>query len=118
EEGFNRFMAALEQKDAEAAKWWKEYYMNKYASFTDGCLDGPEAKQGGWRLQVIGVLPEYQRYGIGAALIKVIEDKVNAIMNKALVGLLLITKARYSMTSNLHPQSVQRSAWKPKANAP
>jgi len=78
EAGFNKFMTALKEKDPEVATWWNTYYMGKYASFTDECLRGPEFKRDGWLLQVIGVLPEYQRHGIGSALVKCVEDQISS----------------------------------------
>jgi len=76
QEGFSTFMTTLVQKYPDVAKWWTEYYFEKYASFTKGCLNGPEFKRDGWALQIIGILPEYQSYGIGTALIKAVEDQI------------------------------------------
>ncbi|KLO06032.1 acyl-CoA N-acyltransferase [Schizopora paradoxa] len=76
EAGFNKFMAALTEKDPDVAGWWGTYYVGKYSSFASDCLGGPEYKQDGWHLQVIAVHPEYQRHGIGRALIEKAEEEI------------------------------------------
>ncbi|KLO05395.1 hypothetical protein SCHPADRAFT_896287 [Schizopora paradoxa] len=76
EEGFHKFFSALEQRDSGLAKWWNGYFQEKFSSFTQECLATYGNKEAVWQLYSVGILPEYQRYGIGTAFVKAIEDQI------------------------------------------
>ena len=93
EAGFNALMASF---PPNFNKWWVEYvclhglksdsamivhlfckFLPKYEAQTTSAL-GEGAKFAAWHLQLIGVLPEHQKKGIGGALIKSVESKVES----------------------------------------
>ncbi|KLO05398.1 hypothetical protein SCHPADRAFT_727782 [Schizopora paradoxa] len=76
EAGWDRYMAALKKKEPGMEEWWSSYFLPKHSEFMNECLQDPAYKLNGWFLQVIGVLPEYQRNGIGSALINVIFNEI------------------------------------------
>ncbi|THH08334.1 hypothetical protein EW146_g9029 [Bondarzewia mesenterica] len=82
EAGFNQFMEALGKRDPDMPAWWMTYvrvhssgFLPKYSAFTTEALGDARFKHDGWHLQLIGVVPAYQRHGVGSALVAFVEQQ-------------------------------------------
>ncbi|KAI9000437.1 acyl-CoA N-acyltransferase [Trametes punicea] len=72
--GWNELMDRL---PTQYSDWWATF-LKEYDELAEKTI-GREVKRGGYHLQLIGVVPEYQRKGIGTALIRYAENKAHAL---------------------------------------
>jgi len=78
EAGFNHFMEELGKNNPTMPAWWMSYFLPKYSAFTTEALGDSGFKHNGWQLQLLGVRSEYQRHGVGRALVGFIEAEARA----------------------------------------
>ena len=72
--------------------WWLQF-LPQCDEFAAKALKdfGPDYKKSGWHLKMLGVSSEYQRKGVGSALVKYVEDMVSPrhnVLDKSLASLL------------------------------
>jgi len=73
-DGYDDFFKKIPEP---VSKWWTEKFLPEYDDQTEGSL-GAGFKVGTWHLQLLGVLPDKQRLGVGRALVEVGEKKAKA----------------------------------------
>ncbi|KAI0345009.1 hypothetical protein BDW22DRAFT_1426721 [Trametopsis cervina] len=78
EQGFDQFMSDLGKAYPEMPAWWTDCFWPAYGAFNDKAYGGPEYKHSGWHLQLLGVRNDFQRRGIGSALVRFVEENVIA----------------------------------------
>ncbi|KAI0749656.1 hypothetical protein C8Q80DRAFT_1163263 [Daedaleopsis nitida] len=74
EAGWNQIMEKL---SPECRDWWP-LFLGQYDELVEKS-HGAGVKLGSYHLQVIGTVPEHQKKGAGAALIKFAEDKAHSV---------------------------------------
>ncbi|KLO05654.1 hypothetical protein SCHPADRAFT_946725 [Schizopora paradoxa] len=82
--GLNQLMESLKEKDPDIPKWFSETFFVQYSALALGALEGPDYKLASWHCQLLGVLPSYQRKGVGTALVTFVEadaHKINGLIN-------------------------------------
>ncbi|KAI9000440.1 hypothetical protein BD414DRAFT_577 [Trametes punicea] len=72
--GWNELMDRL---PTQCSDWWATFF-KQYDELAENTV-GWEVKRGGYHLQLFGVVPEYQRKGIGNALTRYAENKAHAL---------------------------------------
>ncbi|KAF8641520.1 hypothetical protein AX16_009898 [Volvariella volvacea WC 439] len=60
--------------DPPLQEWWQRSFLPVYDRFTSSAF-GEGVKHNSWHLQTLGVLPEYRKRGVSAALIEIVAQK-------------------------------------------
>ncbi|KAF9460507.1 hypothetical protein BDZ94DRAFT_1265750 [Collybia nuda] len=72
--GWDQFLSVIPE---ELKSWWMEHFIPEIGRLADEAL-GPGYKLKSWHLHLFGVVPTYQRRGLGKALMRVVDDLAKA----------------------------------------